>query len=666
MTTRSSSPHKALSATLAALVLLAAHAGAALPDPSSLVSSDTLFFVDVASVDGLQAQARKTAIWDLYRDPAMRPFIVPAEKNVREEFEKAFTRDLWRSLEFANPPKELPIPTGRLAIVSNVSMRTFEVPVYGWDDDGPDDERKVIRTRKVTEPDVGFLFMAEMGRNMAGLTRILKRIEEVAVRNGIKRERKTVRGIEMTVLTRLARGEDDTPPAGREEPQAFCYFLKDDVAMISNAPALLAGALARMGGASASSLSEDAGFRAAMQPLGKGAVRAYMSAKPLLAFAKAEAGPDGAVGMDALLRTLGLTNVAGVGTVVQIAPEPNVQARIRACLAVRGEKTGLVASLSPENGPLANNPLLADGLTSFVVANYDWAKVIEQIRQIVISTGGEDFMTGGKARMRAIARDDPAGRPPVNLEKEFFGQLTKPMILAHQIKTPYTAPDASQIMIAIATRNRGVLDTALGRIYAAIGTASGKETSRSLLGTNIYLHPVEDDFDRAIFGGRSAMALPSNALIVGGIANIEQAIRNARRTDLRPIQSDPMFRYARRYLPDQAGVFLYNNNQAIVGMVWPMLRDAAAKSRGGGLPERPQNVMAMFAVETVREFRKACDFTRLPEFAAIRKYFGATVGYIKSTDSGIFLELTYLGGPPTEPEPRTPSRPETRTNRNSK
>ncbi len=35
-----------------------------------------------------------------------------------------------------------------------------------------------------------------------------------------------------------------------------------------------------------------------------------------------------------------------------------------------------------------------------------------------------------------------------------------------------------------------------------------------------------------------------------------------------------------------------------------------------------------------------CDLTQLPEFAAVKKYFGPSCGFAKITDDGIYIEAT--------------------------
>ena len=87
---------------------------------------------------------------------------------------------------------------------------------------------------------------------------------------------------------------------------------------------------------------------------------------------------------------------------------------------------------------------------------------------------------------------------------------------------------------------------------------------RELLGTNIYLLPPGGPFAVMMGPGMSrdqadneenrvAFAVAGGNLVIGRVPVVEQAIRDLRRQDVQPIQADPMYSYAARFLPAQTG-----------------------------------------------------------------------------------------------------------------
>jgi hypothetical protein len=118
-----------------------------------------------------------------------------------------------------------------------------------------------------------------------------------------------------------------------------------------------------------------------------------------------------------------------------------------------------------------------------------------------------------------------------------------------------------------------------------------------------------------------------------------------------PLAADPMFRYARRYLPSQAGLYSYRNDRLNMEITWEvlkqMVRDLAeqtADDEAEGLSQYEESpmfpIMAM-----LQEASKYVDLTKLPEFGAIAKYFGATVSYVQDRPEGIYSETTALKPP---------------------
>ena len=51
----------------------------------------------------------------------------------------------------------------------------------------------------------------------------------------------------------------------------------------------------------------------------------------------------------------------------------------------------------------------------------------------------------------------------------------------------------------------------------------------------------------------------------------------------------------------------------------------------------------------VEEFSDVIDFTTLPDFALVKQHFGPSVGHMKGTEQGLYLEFVTLKAPPMAP-----------------
>lgn len=115
-----------------------------------------------------------------------------------------------------------------------------------------------------------------------------------------------------------------------------------------------------------------------------------------------------------------------------------------------------------------------------------------------------------------------------------------------------------------------------------------------------------------------------------------QAIRSEGKTPEDPITSDPLFRYAHESLPAQASVYLYRNDRLNAEAIWTTLRQMARETSTQDGGSSDPVLMGM------REIKKYVDLGKLPEFKAVEKYWGASVGYMQSRPEGLYWETATL------------------------
>jgi len=273
--------------------------------------------------------------------------------------------------------------------------------------------------------------------------------------------------------------------------------------------------------------------------------------------------------------------------------------------------------------------------------------------------------------MMMTGQPGEGGQPPVNLRQEVISQLVKPITVTTRLEKPYTGPDSSSTLLAIGVGDDQILDTALARIHDAFIAKGNKEMRRELLNCTIYLLPSFSGFPFLNSFGMQPMMSPAEAgpsqyafavagdqLVFGTVKAVEQAIRDLRRENIESINSDPMYQYASRYLPPQAGIYSYENEQITNERAWKMLKEAARQSSRQAEVSESDEDTGMFPVvtiggsflfEIVKQMKDMVDFTALPDFQMVKQYYGPTVGYVVGNEQGIYAEIISLNAPSNIP-----------------
>jgi len=681
----------ALSPALGLAAPAATTAAPARKDAVSLVPRDTLILVQLTDIGAARGALKKTHLWDLYKDPAMQAFVVPAEKAIRKKFDELLD-EAWKELEMDSPPENLPIPTGRVIFALQMDTKTIQVPEYDWENydwqkaSGPPPV-KGMKTLKIPHPKM--LFIAEMGDKMPDTRNIFARIDEQARDKGWQHESDTIRGIEVHVYNpppvRGPDGEVLKGPDGPSRGDPFCYYISGQTLCISSNADLLKATAARMAGVDdvdGESLADDEACTRVLRKLGApaGDLSFYLNIRSLLDFLIDISDAKQTNDLQKKIAALGFDNVTGLGIVASLAPNDKQEFLVKGLLAVNGEKKGIPALLAPPAASTAGNALLTKGLASVLVANYDFGTFYEKIRQIVIAAGGGDIAEPMKAVMAGTSTDEST--PPVDLAKDLLDQLASPMVVRVRMNKPYTDPGASKIIFSIGVRDAEAVQAAIGRIHETFIARGNKDMVRELMKTKIFLLPGAGLFQPLFMMGAAmgtgedtqdgkslAIAVPGNHLVIGSVTTVEQEIRNLRRTDSESIDSDPMYRLAASALPASAGIWFYSNDRIRSEAAWAQLKagsdDAEGPTNcpvcGADLQDSPNaprcpkcganlrrarggagmNPFAML----IRQTKDYCDFSTLPDFEAVKKYFGASVGYVKSTEDGIYFQTVSIKPP---------------------
>ncbi len=639
-------------------------------DAASIIPEDTFLFVHVPDVSAVKEAFKKTSMWGLYKEPAMQQFVEPAEKAVREFIDEKL-REAWKEMEIADPPEELPIPAGRVIVAVRMGKKVMMVPKYDYDNyDWENDNGTgppVTGVRETTITDAQVVLIADMGDKIETVQRLAEQAAEKAADSGWQLRRDTIGDLEVQILTPPTPKRPDNIPADIEytppAPAPFGFAFEGSMAIFGNLE-MLRGVAERMSNSQMPSLADDDGRKKIMRQLdAQGAASLYLNVRALIS-STLDSGDDEAskAKTERLMTALGVDNVEGLGLVVRLASNDGEDIRIRGMLGVRGEKRGIPALLTPETASTEASRLVTKGVASVFVGNYSLGKIYEQVIQIAQGAGAPSL--GMQLQMMMAMTGTPDGQPPVDVKKEVFDQAISPIIVLHNINRPYSDPSASKVMLAIGVNDASILDSALGRIHNVFFAQGKPEVRRELLGSNIFLIPGGGPM--GLFSGPSsetdgppeamAIAVAGDNLVVGSESTVAQAIRDLRRTDIEPIQADPMYGHVKRFLPAEAGAWFYSNDQISGESYWVQYKEAArnvaqqpeGEQDGHEGHDHSSTKVSSPLDGVIKTLAKFCDFNRLPEFAAVKQYFGATIGYVKGTEDGIIFEIVSVKAPKAE------------------
>lgn len=617
--------------TLLALCMLAR---ADVLESARMLPDDMMVLVSVESVNGLRAAMEKTSLYSLYKDPSMQPFVTETEKKIREVIDTRL-KDFWQKMQIENPPQQLPIPEGRLVLgISLAKPSTATSPGRPG----------------ANGPAFRFTVLADMGGRAETARKTILSLTTSATNAGAAVSKKSVGGLELNVIT----------PKDSGDP-TLCYGMKDNwLVLVGDATKELAFAesvVQRMGRSLPGSLSDKVGLRSAAKTLGESQLFVFVNADAIRSFVAGMA-PDKAQ-VDRVIQALGLKNVTGLSMAAQIGGQRNQEGVSRMLIGIDGPRTGIPALLGDASGPLKLNArLLSRDAVGFLCANYEPTRIFDAANKIVQGVAYMDLNMIAQMGMAATAGE--GGQPAVQLRDDVLAQMGAPVLFTWQMEKPYTFASETKFLIGLSVKDATRLDGAVGRIHQAF-LGGQPESRREMLNHTLYLLPSgpsdmdfenedEEDTDNPAIAAAQvkeeamALSVAGDTLVFGQVDDVEQAIRNQQKEPQDSLLNDPMFRYAKDSLPSQACLFAYQNNRLNSEITWAALKQLGkdlAKQDASDDQDGSWNPMLM-ALQKIKAY---VDLNKLPEFKAVEKYWGATVGYMQSRPEGLYWESVTLRPP---------------------
>ncbi|MBN1512154.1 MAG: hypothetical protein JXB13_09080 [Phycisphaerae bacterium] len=608
-------------------------------DAARRLPDDTVVMVSVESVRDLRDALKRTSWYELYQDPAMQPLVRQIQEKVRQRVAEGIKK-FWQEMELDAPPEEIPWPEGRLVLGFSVSGGAAQAGASGSAADTAEDTGLHV------------VLLADMGSRVEQARELMRALSADAGDSGDTVERRDVGGMELDVITAEEKSDYLRVCTGVKDTWLLVNFnTNDNMSFIESVAK-------RLGRSLPGHLGEKPGFASAVRALGEADVFVFVNADGLKQLAADKAKDKGKA--KTMIEGLGLDNVTALATTLQIAGRRNQNTCTKTLLAVQGAKQGVPALLSPASAPLRlNDRLVTQDAVGFLCANVEPAGWYDGIAGIVRKAVFFDIHMMVQAVMMATAQG--GGQPPVQFRDEVLGQMAAPFFATWKADRPYTTSTTAKVLMGFSVRDADRLDAAVSRVHHAF-SGGREDLRRELLGHTLYLLPTpgsmgpegtgatppgtgqrQIQFPLATFQGGGAFAVAGDHIVFGPVEEVEQAMRSLQKDPARPLTSDPMFRYAREYLPSQAAAYYYRNDRLNAEMAWAMVQQAVQEMSNppAGAPEK-ERVPLNPIVILLQELGRYVDWSELPDFKAMEKYWGATVGFVQARSEGIYCETTVL------------------------
>ena len=603
-----------------ALVFTPAFAeAAALPKTARLVPPETIFLVDIDDFSELRTQFEKTNLYKLIKDPAMLPFVDDLKAKWQER-KKDETDD-----EIPGILRDVDVwPQGRIAVAIVLSEQT----------------------KDANDPPI--LFISQWGEGIGKVREAVDKNVEEAIEDGARRQAEDYRGVNIVTMTGKS-----------SKALSYCYI--DDCLMASVSPDILQFVIAQVKGAGSPTLGDDDDYNATLRALGSpGAGQAdfYVNIKQIINMTLAE-DTDGEA--KTIINNLGLNNVTSLGGTVDLTGGPGNSFLGKALLKIDGDKKGICKMLELESAGLRIPRFVPASSSSVSVINLNIKKAFDELGNIL----GNFSPQMAAMLYMPLVPSRSQGEPPLILKTGVIDYLGSQVVIAQSIQKP--SPDlggvgstgeqtaaTGQVLVAIAVNNRNALEKSLSLLHSTLIAPNDPDARRELLGHTIYSIDLSRFVPFLAPGARgpnapeippSGFTVTDTHLVFASQAVVERTIR-ALGGGAESMDSAQWFARAKANIPSAVGLAGLEDNAATGEQLWSTMRDSKKEGKGRSSDNELGVSMSSGSLLPQVMFSPAgsefFDLSLLPEFDAVRKYFGISAFYGISRPDGFFFELKYM------------------------
>jgi len=607
-----------LSKILAALIIsilcmfACARAGT-LPKTAKLVPPETALLLEVENFSQLKTQFEKTSPYKLYKDPAMRPFIDDLKSKWQEKA--------------AMPDSEVIkavvggdiLPQGRLAFALVLNKQAV----------------------KAKEPMA--LFIIQWGEQIDKIREAVEKTIRKAVEDGLHHKSENYRGVSINTII-----AEDGKKLGYGFSSALHYSFTGDCLIGSEDIEALKFAIAHIQGAASPALADDSDYTTTMKSIGPyHEIDFYLNIKQIIKMALSEDSTDKAKTM---MANLGFDNVTSFGCSIGLARSPGSSCCSKAFLKITGAKKGICKMLDIESTVVTAPRFVPASAYSVTFLNLNVRKAYDELANILNS-----FSPMYSAWMYTpLPTSSSPDEPGLQIKRDIIDHFGSQIVIAQSMNKPFTTHSApTETLFAFAASNVKTLEKSLSLLHSKLIAPNNPDARRELLGRTIYV--ISMPGLQFFPGGRTPMQTPTvptaprasafaftvtdTHLIFGLESSVERAIRELSSGGDSSVRSAKWFTTAKSAIPSVVGLATMEDNTASGELLWWLMKEGRKLLWGPNIEVNNGSPSIKFGP---LEADKLFNFSLVPEFDTVRKYFGFWVSYGITRPDGFFFEFKYL------------------------
>jgi hypothetical protein len=429
-------------------------------------------------------------------------------------------------------------------------------------------------------------------------------------------------------------------PASTPATISYCIF--DDVLIASEDKEALKFMISRIDGGTGQSLADNDNYQKTLAAVGPvHDIDFYLNVEAIIKNIVAQ---DSAGQMGGQIAAFGLDNVSSLGAAVSVGRSGGTPFAVKGLLRINGLKKGIMKLIEPQNAPVQTPQFIDASSVSLSVCNISIKNAYDELFKMM-STISPGFAA---AMNMPIVPPDEKGQGGVELKKDILDYLGSGIVIASSIKKPFVAgTDPAKTITAIAITNRAAIEKSLATLHNTLGGGT-PDRKRELFGHTLYL--LEGSAFPFLMGqGRQPMAAPSQPattapklaftitdthLIFGTEENVAQALRLLSNKDAGSLAAASWFVRAKSVIPGAVGMAGLSDGRTYGEYLWWNLKEMGkAKSAANAFDP------TQMALSGLGQF---FDFSLLPNFDAVKKYFGVSTQYVVSRPDGYYFEARHL------------------------
>jgi hypothetical protein len=611
-------------------------ASAAVPPVEKLLPDDTLFMVTTPDFTKAREAYRTSAQTQLWDDPAMRPFKEKFIAKLNENLIDPLEKDLGVHLtDYTN------LPQGQI---------TFAITQNGW---------------PTTEgAHVGLLFLLDTKDQSSQLKKNLSDLRKKWLDAGKTLRTEKIRNVDFSVLAisdkdipktlRKFSGPDAATDADESETNApkneIFIGQSDSLLVIGTAAKSIEKVLVHATGGEMPALGDLAAYEANRLALFRDApFYGWVNSKSLLDSlsrrqAKEDADtpdPFAAFSAPKILTALGFSNVKTLAFSVQVG---NDGSTVQFFGTIPSSGRQGIFSVFPgeakDSGPLAFVP--ADA-SKFQRWRLNGKKAWDTLQKMLadISPQAKTAINFMVDTANSAAKDKD---PDFDLNKNFFGNLGDDLVSIEKAPRGTTAAELSSnpSLLLVGSPNADQLVSAFKYVLLLVNPQGGAPKEREFLGRKIYsvAQPSRGGFGQAAPGGAAPKAI--NYTASGGYmavstdsAMIEEYLRSSDSQQKALRETPGLTDAIAKAGGSSTGLFGYENQTETTRVVFDALRNSNGKSSENAA----MMMLGLGSLPSANTFKDWMDFSLLPPFDKVSKYFGYDVYTVSSTPDGVLFKM---------------------------